>query len=427
YPSHAETLHLFGLIAIQQGRYADAMASIGQAIAVNPRRASFYSNLGEAHRGLGQLAEAVDCCQRAIRLEPNLSEAHNNLGLALRTQGDVAGATRQFERAVELKHDNVNAHFNLACILLLQGDFQRGLREYAWRMQMPWHPSRELSIPPWDGSPLVGKRLLLYAEQGLGDTMQFIRYLPLIHRRAAEVTTIVQGELLPLLPRSGFQGLLPRGAPTPPCDAQCPLVSLPELLATTPQTIPADVPYLRADPQLVEHWRAQLDGISGFKVGIAWQGSKTYMLDRYRSIPPAAFEPLATVGGVRLISLQVGEETRQLDALAGRFEVLRFLDRFDAEHGAFMDTAAVMMNLDLVVTSDTAIAHLAGALGVPVWVALCAAPDWRWMLNRPDSPWYPTMRLFRQSVLGQWSDVFAAIAAAIMERRPTEGERDGKR
>jgi hypothetical protein len=269
----------------------------------------------------------------------------------------------------------------------------------------------------WDGSPLVGKRLLLYAEQGLGDTMQFIRYLPLNQGRAAEVTTIVQRELLPLLTCSGFQGLLPRGAPTPPCDAQCPLVSLPELLATTPQTIPADIPYLRADPQLVEHWRSRLEGVSGFKVGIAWQGSKTYLLDQYRSISPEAFEPLATLGDVRLISLHVEDEARRVDGLAGRFEVLRFDDRFDVEHGAFMDSAAVMMNLDLVVTSDTAIAHLAAALGVPVWLALCAAPDWRWMLDRADSPWYPTMRLFRQKVLGQWSDVFESIADAIMERK----------
>jgi hypothetical protein len=230
------------------------------------------------------------------------------------------------------------------------------------------------------------------------------------------VSFLVQRELVPILTSSGFGHLVPRGAPLPPCAAACPLVNLPGLLGTTLETVPADIPYLRADPRLVERWRAQMEPIAGFKVGIAWQGNTAFYSDRFRSIPLSAFEPLAGLSDVRLISLQVGEGASQLDALAGRFKVARF-DGLDATQGPFMDTAAVMMNLDLVVTSDTAIAHLAGALGVPVWVALALAPDWRWMLDRTDSPWYPTMRLFRQTTLNQWSGVFDSIAAAIIERR----------
>jgi Tetratricopeptide repeat len=417
FPSHAETLHMVGVIALQQGRHDDAVSPISRAIRVSPARAPFHSNLGEAHRGLGQFDQAMACYRRALELQPDSSEVYNNIALALRTMGDLAEATRLFQRAVELNSDNANAHFNLGCIRLLQADFANGWHEYAWRMRMAWHPIKDVSLPAWDGLPLSGKKLLVYAEQGMGDTLQFIRYLPLVAPRAAEVVTIVPPELVPLLTASGVANLYPRGAPTPTCDAACPLLSLPALFGTTAESIPADIPYLRADARLVEHWRRPLESMSEFKVGIAWQGNVTYYQDRFRSIPLTAFEPLARVPGVRLFSLQMGDAARQIDELAGRFPLTRFDDQFDAAHGRFMDTAAVMMHLDLVVTSDTSIAHLAGALGVPVWLALSVSPDWRWMLERLDSPWYPSMRLFRQQQLGQWSDVFESIADAIAQQR----------
>jgi hypothetical protein len=241
--------------------------------------------------------------------------------------------------------------------------------------------------------------------------------VPLVASQAAQIIVMVPGALVPLLAASGFKNLLAHGDPIPSCDAQGSLLSLPGVLGTTLQSIPATVPYLRADPQLLARWRTRLEGVSGFKVGIAWQGSPGYSWDRFRSIPLAAFEPLARIPSLELVSLQVGDGARQIDALAGRFEVVRF-DDLDTAHGPFMDTAALMPNLDLVVTSDTAIAHLAGALGVRAFVALSSPPDWRWLLERGDSPWYPTLRLFRQSRLGQWSDVFDSIAAAITDMRP---------
>jgi hypothetical protein len=391
--------------------------SIRRAIDADGRQAVFHSNLGEAHRALGEIDAACACFETAIRLAPNFSEAHNNLGLALQTKGDVAAAKRQFERALEIRSDNVEAHYNLSRVLLLTGDFERGWREYAWRLRMRGHPGQELALPPWDGSSLVGKRLLVYAEQGLGDTLQFVRYLSLVAPRAGEVQLLVGPQLVPLLSASGFHNLIPRGAPLPACDAAVSLLSLPGLLGTTVETIPAPVPYLQADPALVEHWRSRLATMSGCKVGIAWQGNASYYSDRFRSIPLAEYEPLAKLSDVRLISLQVGDAARQIDRLADRFEVTRFDDTFDVDRGPLMDTAAVMMHLDLVVTSDTAITHLAGALGVPVWLALSLSPEWRWLLNRGDSPWYPTMRLFRQSALGRWGDVFDSIAEAIRKRR----------
>jgi Tfp pilus assembly protein PilF len=411
-PANPPALQLLGMIALQQGRPNDALPFLAQALAADPRQPSFHSNLAEAYRTLGRLDDARACGQRAIEIDPNFAEAHHNLGLALQAAGALDEAERHFRQALEIRPERAETHFSLGCLLLLKGNFQHGWPEYNWRLRMRGHPSQGLSIDPWDGSPLAGRRLFVYGEQGLGDTLQFVRYVPLLASRAAQVIVIVPGALVPLLAASGFQNLLAHRDPIPSCDAQCSLLNLPGLLGTTLRTIPANVPYLRADPQLVARWRTRLDRISGFKVGIAWQGSPGYSWDRFRSIPLAAFEPLARIPSLRLVSLQIGDGARQIDALAGRFEVVRF-DDLDTAHGPFIDTAALMMNLDLVVTSDTAIAHLAGALGVPAFVALSSAPDWRWLLERGDSPWYPTLRLFRQNRLGQWSDVFDSIAAAI--------------
>jgi thioredoxin-like negative regulator of GroEL len=416
FPSHAGALHLLGVIALQQGRHADAVASIRNAIAVDARQPVFYNSLGEAYRALGEFSEARSSYERAIALDPAFSEAHSNLGLALQAVGDVAAAVRQFERAIQIRPDSAEAHFNLSRVLLLQGDFERGWREHAWRSRIRGHPSQSIAALRWNGLPLGGKRLLIYAEQGLGDTLQFIRYLSHVKCLAEETVVAVSPELIPLLTASGFENLHPLDATASACDAQCSLLDLPELMGTTFQSIPADTPYLRIPPRLIERWRGKLEPTSEFKIGIVWQGNPTYYSDRFRSIPLAAFEPLARIPGVRLVSLQVRDGVGQIDELAGRFEVTR-LDDWDLEHITFMDTAAVMMNLDLVVTCDTVTAHLAGGLGVPVWVALSASPCWRWMLERSDSPWYAGMRLCRQSRLGQWSDVFAAMRDAITVSR----------
>ncbi len=235
-----------------------------------------------------------------------------------------------------------------------------------------------------------------------------------------------QPALIPLLSRcAGIDEIVPWGSPPPTFDVYAALMSLPTLLGTTLETVPADIPYLHADPGLVEHWRRQLAVVDGFKVGIAWQGSTTHAWDRHRSVPLTAFEPLAAVPGVRLISLQKGPASQQIAAVAGRFAVADFSDLVDRTAGAFMDTAAILNGLDLVICVDTAIGHLAGGMGVPVWLALHHTPDWRWLRGREDSPWYPSARLFRQPAPGEWGPVFARIAQELRElaSRPAKKQR----
>ena len=272
---------------------------------------------------------------------------------------------------------------------------------------------RSFQQPRWDGRSLKGKTILVFAQRGLGDTIQFVRFLPLVKARGGTVLFECAAGLIPLLEGiAGIDQFLAAGKPLPPFDVQAPLLSLPGILGTTLQTIPADVPYLRADPALVEFWRQELNSLDGFKIGIAWQGNPLYPADKFRSIPFHHFEKLARVPKVRLVSLQKGPGCEQIQAGAERIPILELGDRLDAK-GAFLDTAAIMMNLDLVVTVDTAIEHLAGALAVPVWTVHWFVPDWRWFLDRDDSPWYPTMRLFRQKQLGDWNEVFDRIAAAV--------------
>lgn len=275
-------------------------------------------------------------------------------------------------------------------------------------------PSPHADRPLWDGSPLDGASLLLHANQGLGDTLMFIRYAPLVAARGGRVLVQCQPCLIPLLASCPeIDRLIPEGVSPLEFDVQAPLLSLPGLLGTTVETIPAEIPYVFARPDLVATWRHELAPIRGFRVGIAWQGNSGHYWDHRRSFPLELYEPLSRIDGVQLISLQKGFGAEQLDALGGRFPVVNLDDRLDETSGSFLDTAAVLHQLDLLIAPDTAVAHLAGAMGVPVWVALCRSPDWRWMSDRDDSPWYPTMQLFRQETLGDWVRVFARMAAAL--------------
>ena len=269
---------------------------------------------------------------------------------------------------------------------------------------------------------LPGDTLLVLAEQGLGDTIQFIRYVPLIPTDGRKIIVRCQPSLVPLLSESlAKEDLIAEGSPLPAFDVYVPLLSLPGIMGTLPSSVPANVPYLCAAPKLVEHWRKELaksEVIAPemgrvFRIGIAWQGSPTFPGDRQRSIPLVQFAPLAKIEGVRLISLQKGHGTEQLNQLNGEFAIHDFGPGVDESSGAFMDTAAIIKNLDLVIASDTAVAHLAGALGVQVWVALAFVPDWRWLLQCEDTPWYPSMRLFRQIRRGQWEGVIDSLAKQV--------------
>jgi tetratricopeptide (TPR) repeat protein len=402
-----------GVVLRRLGKLAEAQRELQEALRLDPDSAEAHSDLGNVFKELDEPAQAATCYRQALALKPDMAEAHYNLGWVLRDQGQLDEAVASLRRAIACKADFAEAHGVLGTLLLLLGDFERGWPEYEWRHRLSPCPPRQ---PVWDGSDLAGQTILLYAEQGFGDTFQFVRYTALVKERGGTVVVECQRPLTRLLTgQAGIDHLVPRGYPPHcPVEVYASLGSLPGMLGTSLVTIPGRVPYLRADPVLVERWRAELAGFPGLKIGIAWQGDPRYLADRQRSIPLAHFAAVAQVSGVQLFSLQKGPGSEEIRKVSDAFAVIDLGPRLDEAAGAFMDTAAVMMGLDLVISADTAVAHLAGALGVPVWLALHRVPDWRWMLDRPDSPWYPTIRLFRQDRLGDWAGVFKRMAAEIV-------------
>jgi tetratricopeptide (TPR) repeat protein len=447
-PGSAAVHNNRGLVLQALRRYREAANSYQRALALQPDLAEAHNNLGTALCELGRHAEALASCRRALELQPAMRGVHGNIGNALRElerpeealvhyelalleeprQADnlirranvlfdlllIPQAIADYERAIELNPGHAQAHLNMSFCLMLSGDLARGLRSYESRKQLQRAAEPAVAAPEWAGEQEIsGKTLFVHADQGFGDTIQICRYAKLAEARGARVVLAVQPQLRELL-----SGLSPTirvivfGEPPGRVDYRCALMSLPFAFRTTLADIPAAVPYLRADPLLAARWRQRL-GEAGFKVGIVWQGSRIVRqgsrerTDSSRSIPLELFRRLASVTGVRLISLQKGDGLEQLRAGAGNLAVEDLGADFDT--GTFLDTAAVMANLDLVVTCDTGAAHLAGALGRPTWIALKHVPAWMWLLDRVDSPWYPSARLFRQPRRGDWDGVFAAI------------------
>jgi tetratricopeptide (TPR) repeat protein len=431
-PQSVEALTNLGVVLKEQGQLAEAIACFRQALRLDANHVDAHAHLGGALSERGDFGDACACFRDALRIDPRYASAYTNLGVALARLGQLDEAENCYQQALAiLGHDPSNAasglgasipyrsrdiaetRWNLALVWLRQGQLEKAWPAYELRWLAPGSPKRVFPKPLWDGGPLVGKTILVHAEQGLGDTIQFIRYAALIKERGGTVIFECPASLHRLLNDvPGVDRLTAFGAPLPPFDVHAPLLSLPGILKTTLATIPWPGPYLHADPKLVETWRKELGSVKGFKIGIAWQGNRSHREDQFRSTRLAHFEPLARVPGVRLVSLQKGPGTEQLVGWAGATRVVEFTSRLDGA-GAFTDTAAIMTNLDLVVTVDSALVHLGGALGVPTWLLLSAVPDWRWLLGRPDSPWYPTVRLFRQSKVGDWQEVIAQIAAAV--------------
>jgi tetratricopeptide (TPR) repeat protein len=416
-PILAEAHNNLGAAHVEVNQLKEAVASYREALRLDPDSATVCSNLGGALVRRAELDDALALLQKAVRLQPNNAQVHYNLGYALGEQGQLEESQKHFHQAIQLKPDFADAHLALAQIWLSLGDFERGWREYEWRFRRPAFTPWPCPQPVWDGSCLAGRTILLHAEGGLGDTIHFVRYAANIKQNGGTVLVGCQTPLVPLLTSCrSIDGLVASGSAPPPFDVQAPIMSLPRILKTSLSTVPAEVPYLWPDAKLEDAWRHQLSRHPGFKVGIVWQGSFVYTKNRQRSIPLSHFAPLARVEGVCLISLQKGFGSEQLRTVGDQFPVIDLGNQFDEHSGAFMDTAAIMKSLDLVITSDTSIAHLAGALEVPVWVALCFVPEWRWLLERADSPWYPTMRLFRQTKPGDWDGVFARMAIELSGR-----------
>ena len=398
-------------VALHSLRKSDeSVAALRRALALKPDYAEAYNNLGNALHERGELDEAVSCYRQAVAHRPNYPEAYNNLGNALRNLGRLAEAMASFDRALALKPDHADVHLSRALAWLGMGDFERGLPEYEWRFKCAQFTMPPFRQPLWDGSPLDGRTIVLYADHGLGDAIQFIRYVPLVREQGGHVIVVCARPLARLLASCpGIDRVVVEGEGAADSDVYAPLMSLPKIFRTTLATIPAKVPYLFPDASLVDHWRGAMAPSDEFQVGIVWQGNPHYVRDRSRSFRLARFEVISRVAGVRLFSLQKYHGSEQLGEIAGRFDVTDLGSKL----GDLMDTAAAMENLDLVICVDSAPAHLAGALGVPVWVALPFSADWRWLTDRDDNPWYPSMRLFRQKRWGDWDEVFERIAGQL--------------
>ena len=414
-PQYALGHYNLGTLLYERKQLDEAIHCLRRAIKADPQLVIAHHNLGLALFDQGKLEEATVCYRRALKLEPKLAPAHHNLGNTLAAMGEYEEALASEYKALELEPSYAQAHAGVAVLLLLTGEFKRGWPEYEWRWKTDKLVPRDFPQPRWEGQPLNGRTILLHAEQGLGDTFQFIRFAPLLKAHGATVIVECAKPEFKLLNNcQGIDQLIPAGNALPSFDYHIPLLSIPGVLGISLATIPANVPYLFANPDLIEAWRSKLDSPDKFRIGINWRGREGTGEFRKRDIPLDFFSGLAATPGIQLISLQKGGE-QELRAAGDRLPIIE-LEGLDTANGAFMDTAAVMTNLDLVITSDTSIAHLAGGLGVPVWVALPFVPDWRWLLNRSDSPWYPTMRLFRQKKPGGWTDVFIEIEEAARKQ-----------
>ena len=434
-PEFAEARQNAGIVLNRLGRLEEASQSFQHALRLTPDAVESLVGLASVFHQQNKFDEAINTSRRALELKPDHAEAHNNLGQMLLETGQTEAALAEYGRALLLKPDYADAHWNRGLLLLLLGRFRDGWLEYQWRRVLKKMSFEPLRRPLWDGSALNGRTILLHSEQGAGDIFQAIRFAPVVKKLGATVVVSCPGRLLPLLSRCpGIDQLAARESTLPHFDVHAPLMSLPGILGTKIETIPAEVPYIFAEPGLTEYWRGELCNWPGLKVGIAWQGDPKFPGDRQRSIPLQSFVRLGKIQTdretrrqgdretIHFFSVQKGLGSEQLAEVSGELAITNLGPRLDETAGAFMDTAAVMKNLDVVVTSDTSIAHLAGALGVRVWLAATLVPDWRWLLGREDSPWYPNMRLFRQSRKGDWDGVFERIAAELRTLSPATTE-----
>jgi len=442
-PTHAVLLNLLALAEHRLGNHEAAVVLLQRAIKANPGGAAHWNDLGNVYCASGSLKDAEHAYQSALICDPRCAEAFNNLGvmagdcenfeearayyehalrlrpayadavynmgIALAALGKYQKALRRYEQAMLLRPEHKSTRFNIALTRLLLGDYAGAWKEWESRWHSPQLASsvRNFSQPAWKGESIAGKRILLFAEQGIGDTLQFVRYLPMVAARGGSIVLEVQPQLVTLLERQSSKidrmCIVARGEELPAFDVHCPLMSLPAIFGTTLATIPQASGYLLAQRQDLVEEKA------GLHVGLVWAGSPTHKRDRDRSVALPKLRPLFDVPGVHWFSLQKGVAANQLAAFPERAAMHDLAACFKD----YADTAAAIAGLDLVITVDTSVAHLAGAMGRPVWIMLHEQPDWRWLLKRKDSPWYTSARLFRQSSGGDWSNVIAIVVREL--------------
>ncbi len=414
-PQQGDALHLAGIVTFRQGDIAKALDLMERSLRHGIDTPLYLRNICEVYRAMGRLDEALDAARRATVLAPADPLCLHNQAVIHYHRLELDAALDCAVRALRIDPSLPGAHFVRAEALLLRGEWMEGWEEYEWRFRiggaarlMP-----PTSKPQWDGGALRNGTLLLIADQGFGDVIQFARYIPWAAERCRDIAIASSTEVRPLLRQiAPAARQFVRWEDAPHFAAYCPLSGLPRLAGTRTDSVPASIPYLRADPARGAQWAQRLDGLvpRGFRrVGVIWAGRPTHNNDRNRSALLADFRQLADVSGVALLTLQKGPKTDQAGAYYGRAPLINI----GAEIEDYDDTMAILDNLDLLVTVDTSVAHLAGAMGRPVWIMLPRAPDWRWLLDRADTPWYPTVRLFRQQTSRRWDDVAQAIAAEL--------------
>jgi tetratricopeptide (TPR) repeat protein len=434
-PNMAIALSNLGVALYELKAYEEAAEAHRQAVAAAPDFAEAHSNLGNALHGLRRFDEAIDAYRRALQLKPDFADALANLGTTLQHSGSFDEGIAVLRHAVALAPHHANAHSGLGILLLMRGDFAEGWDEYEWRLRSSERTGPRFPERAWTGESLIGKHIYVQAEQGFGDSLQFARYLPLLAERAGRVTLRVHQQLATLLRESlpGITVMGDRGDPLP-FDVDTALLSLPRLLKTRLETIPANVPYLRPTAETARRWRDRLASLTGFKVGVVWAGNPEHANDTRRSLDVSLLAPLLGVPRTSFVSLQIGKRSAELKKLNRGKPPIRDVSSYFND---FDETAGAVAALDLVITVDTSVAHLAGGLGKPTWVLMPWVTDWRWMLEREDNPWYPTMRLYRQTRGQDWSEIILRMAADLQivaggDDRPlmpfkAEGERRGAR
>jgi tetratricopeptide (TPR) repeat protein len=412
-PKSAQAHFHCGIAHAALKQWDQAVARYDQAIALQPGYSDALSNRGSALMQLGQVDAALANFDALIALNPDLAEAHYNRGVAMIALERLDDALASLAQAIALNPNFAEAHHHEALLRLLTGDFARGWEKLEWRWTHRDLITRKRSFarPLWLGeTDLSGKTILLHGEQGLGDAIQFCRYVPMVANKGAKVVLEVSPALTDLMRSVGGRPeIVGFGDPLPDFELHCPLLSLPLAFKTRMETIPADVPYLSADPAYVEKWKARIEPSRGPRIGLVWAGNPKHGSDQYRSVDLQSMLPLVSGAGAQFFSLQKNPRAGDAEILRRNPQILQLGNDLET----FADTAAVVSILDLVISVDTSVAHLAGALGKPVWILVSFAPDWRWLLQRDDSPWYPTVRLFRRSRFGDWNEVIANVARAL--------------
>ena len=397
-----------------RGQFEEAISYLRRAIELTPNYALAHFNLGYVFHVLGDFAKALASKDEAVRLDPNFPDAWSSRGITFHEMGQFDQAEADWKRALALNPHHADAHTNLALSELRRGRFLEGFTRYEWRWQSKDAAKRPDLRNPWKGDDPAGRRLLIHAEQGFGDTLQFCRYLPLLRDRGARLSLLIPRSLSSLIAHSMPWLELSNGT-GPASDIQATLLSLPYLMKTSVHTIPGAVPYIQAPPQAISRLQMVIRQGAELKVGLVWAGSPKHSLDKDRSLPFAALAPIFAISSVRFFSLQIGPPLPEPSSA---------IVELAPELTDFAQTAGAIANLDLVISVDTAVAHLAGAMGKPVWIMLPFVSDWRWLLDREDSPWYPTARLFRQRARGNWGPVISEVADALASLAEATSHRD---